>query len=67
MIRFLGRMTAFLSLQMLVAAVVIWQGSPQDSSHYLSALQDKIERLEQCSGQSVAGRGRFQRRLWNSQ
>lgn len=48
MIRFLGRMTAFLSLQMLVAAVVIWQGSPQDSNHYLSALQDKIARLEQC-------------------
>jgi len=48
MIRFLGRMTAFLSLQMLVAAVVIWQGSPQDSNHYLSALQDKIARLERC-------------------
>jgi hypothetical protein len=50
MIRFLGRMTAFVSLQMLVAAVVIWQGSPQDSNHYLSALQDKIARLEQCPG-----------------
>jgi hypothetical protein len=48
MIRFLGRMTAFLSLQMLVAAAVIWQGSPQDSNHYLSTLQDKILRLEQC-------------------
>lgn len=48
--RFLSRLAAFLSLQMLVAAVVIWQGSPQDSNHYLSALQDKIERLEQRPG-----------------
>ncbi len=50
MIRFLSRLAAFLSLQLLVAAVVIWQGSPQDSNHYLSALQDKIQRLEQCPG-----------------
>ena len=47
---FLTRMLAFAAVQMLVAAVVIWQGSPQDSNHYLSALQDKIERLERCPG-----------------
>ena len=50
---FVGRLAAFASLQMLVASIVFWQGSPRDSNHYLSALQDKIERLESCIGNRI--------------
>ena len=50
---FVGRLAAFASLQLLVASIVFWQGSPRDSNHYLSALQDKIERLESCVGNRI--------------
>lgn len=48
--RFLFRLAAFVSLQMVVAAVVVSYGSPEDSNHYLSALQDKLQRVDDCPG-----------------
>lgn len=50
---FLKRLAGFVCLQGLLAGLVIWLGSPRDSNHYLSALQDKINRLEQCSGKRL--------------
>ena len=51
--RFLRRASAFVLLQLLVAAVVFRFGAPGKSKHYLGAIQDKIERLEACQGPRI--------------
>lgn len=48
--RFLRRSTLFVGLQAIMAAVVIGNGSPDKTNHYLGSIQDKMLRLEQCDG-----------------
>lgn len=48
MTRFLSRLTCFASIQFLILGVVLYRGSPDDDQHYMCALADKVERLEQC-------------------
>ncbi len=49
-LRFLIRLALFLSIQAVIAGIVVRYGSPHDSNHYLGAMQDKLVRLERCRG-----------------
>jgi hypothetical protein len=40
-------------IQLFISAIVLWHGAPQNSNHYLSALQDKLARLEHCAGRRL--------------
>lgn len=51
--RFAARLACFLAIQMVVGAVVIRYGRPGNSEHYLSAIEDKIERLKSCDGPRI--------------
>lgn len=46
--RFLTRLTLFVAIQVVIAAVVFYHGMPRGSGHYMCALQDKVDRLKQC-------------------
>jgi hypothetical protein len=48
--RFVVRATCFVSLQLILGAIVLFYGSASDSNHYLLALHDKLARLETCQG-----------------
>jgi hypothetical protein len=48
--RFLLRLSCFIALQSIIAAMVFCYGSPLDSNHYLRSFQDKLARLEDCDG-----------------
>jgi hypothetical protein len=51
--RFAIRGLAFLWLQSVIAAIVIGYGSTRNSNDYLMAIQDKLQRLDQCQGPRV--------------